>query len=354
MAEDVERTEDPTPRRRQEARKRGQIAVSQEVFVVANLVAVTLTLMALRDYPVRQALARVPRVWQPRVELDPAAAVELLRNAFGGGIAVVLPILGAAALAALVGGLVQTRGNVAPERARPKASKLSPAQNLSRVIKTNGPIELPKSLLKLAIVVGAVSYAIASNIEEYRGLPRLTLYPIIGFQLGVVLKALLAGSLGLIIVALMDYAYVYWKTERGLKMSKSEVKDEMRQSMGDPMVRARMQSLQFERARQRMMGDVPRADVVVTNPEHISVALAYKRGEMVAPRVVAKGGGFLAFRIREVAREAGVPVVENRPLARALYRSVRVGQSIPERLYEVVAEVLAYVYRLDRARGAAW
>ncbi len=120
------------------------------------------------------------------------------------------------------------------------------------------------------------------------------------------------------------------------------------------MVRARMLSLQLERARERMMDSVPKADVVVTNPEHISVALTYKRGEMSAPRVVAKGGGFLAFRIRELAREAGVPIVENPPLARALYRSVKVGESVPERLYEVVARVLAYVYRLDQARGTAW
>ena len=168
------------------------------------------------------------------------------------------------------------------------------------------------------------------------------------------LKALLVGTLALIIVAVIDYAYMFWKNEKGLKMSKSEVKDEMRQSMGDPMMRAHMLSLQLERARERMMDAVPKADVVVTNPEHISVALSYKRGEMFAPRVVAKGGGFLAFRIRDIAREAGVPIVENPPLARALYRSVRVGESVPERLYEIVAEVLAYVYRLDRSRGLAW
>ncbi|MEE9281584.1 MAG: EscU/YscU/HrcU family type III secretion system export apparatus switch protein [Myxococcota bacterium] len=354
MAEDVERTEDPTPRRRQQARKRGQIAVSREVFTVTNLLAVTLTLMALGDLPVRQALAKIPLVWHPRAELDPEAAIELLRIAFSAGIAVLIPILGMTVVAALVGGLIQTRGNIATEAAKPKASKLSPARNLSRIFKTNGPIELPKSLLKLAIVVGAVAYAIASNLEEYRGLPRLPLFPIIGFQLGIVLKALLAGALALIIVALIDYAYMFWRTEKGLKMSKSEVKDEMRQSMGDPMIRARMLSLQLERARERMIESVPKADVVVTNPEHISVALSYERDDMVAPKLVAKGGGFLAFRIREIAREAGVPIVENPPLAQALYRSVRVGDMIPVRLYEIVAEVLAYVYRLDRGRGVAW
>lgn len=354
MADDVERTEEPTPKRREKARKKGQIAVSQEVFVVANLLAVTLTLMALREAPIREALARVPRIWEPRTELDVAAAVQLLRTAFSGGIAVLLPILAATGAAALIVGLMQTRGNIATERLKPNPGKLNPLKNISRIVKTNAPIELPKSLLKLVIVISAVAYTITSNLDEYRGLPRLPLFPIISFQLGIVLKALLAGSLALIAVAIIDYAYTFWKTEKSLKMSRSEVKDEMRQSTGDPMVRARMLSLQLERARGRMMDSVPKADVIVTNPEHISVALTYKRGEMSAPRLVAKGGGFLAFRIRELARGAGVPILENPPLARALYRSVKVGESIPERLYEVVAQVLAYVYRLDQARGAAW
>ena len=354
MADDVERSEQPTPRRREQARKKGQIAISQEVFVVANLLSVSLTLLAIQDIPVREALKTIPQIWQPQIELDPAGASELLRTAFSGAAVVLLPILGAAAIAALIAGLIQTRGNIASERIKPKASKLSPAKNLSRIFKTSGPIEIPKSLLKLAIVVAAVGYTISSNFDEYRGLPRLTLFPIISFQLGMVVKAFIAGSLALIIVALIDYAYMFWKTEKGLKMSKSEVKDEMRQMTGDPLVRARILSLQFERARERMMEAVPKADVVLTNPEHISVALRYKRGDMAAPTVVAKGGGFLAFRIREIAREAGIPIVENPPLARALYRSVRVGESIPERLYEIVAEVLAYVYRLDRARGVAW
>jgi flagellar biosynthetic protein FlhB len=283
-----------------------------------------------------------------------AAAVQLLRTAFSGGIAVLLPILAATGAAALIVGLMQTRGNIATERLKPNPGKLNPLKNISRIVKTNAPIELPKSLLKLVIVISAVAYTITSNLDEYRGLPRLPLFPIISFQLGIVLKALLAGSLALIAVAIIDYAYTFWKTEKSLKMSRSEVKDEMRQSTGDPMVRARMLSLQLERARGRMMDSVPKADVIVTNPEHISVALTYKRGEMSAPRLVAKGGGFLAFRIRELARGAGVPILENPPLARALYRSVKVGESIPERLYEVVAQVLAYVYRLDQARGAAW
>jgi flagellar biosynthetic protein FlhB len=137
-------------------------------------------------------------------------------------------------------------------------------------------------------------------------------------------------------------------------MSRVEIKEERRQSEGDPHVKAHLRSMQFQRSRTRMIKAVPKADVVVTNPEHISVALLYLRPEMGAPKVVAKGAGFLAHRIREIAQMAGVPILENRPLAQTLYRSVKVGQMIPERLYRAVAEVLSFVYRLDRRRARAW
>jgi flagellar biosynthetic protein FlhB len=137
-------------------------------------------------------------------------------------------------------------------------------------------------------------------------------------------------------------------------MTRGELRDELRQNQGDPQVRARQLSLMLQRSLRRMLREVPRADVVITNPEHISIALRYRRAEMNAPTVVARGAGFVALRIREIARGAGVPLVENRPLARALYRGARVGQQVPQALFEAVAEVLAYVYRLDRSRGAQW
>jgi flagellar biosynthetic protein FlhB len=169
-----------------------------------------------------------------------------------------------------------------------------------------------------------------------------------------VIEMYIAAALALVVVAAADYAWIWWRTEQALKMTKSEIKDEARQTQGDPLVRARMRSLALERARRRMMADVAKADVVVTNPDHYAVALSYVRGEMRAPKVLAKGRGWIALRVREVAREAGVPIVENPPLARALYRSVRIGQAVPEKLYQAVAQVLAYVWRLDRARARAW
>jgi flagellar biosynthetic protein FlhB len=160
---------------------------------------------------------------------------------------------------------------------------------------------------------------------------------------------LLAQGVGILAtLAALDYFYQYWRNEKRLRMSRQQVKDEMREHEGDPLIKARLKSLRQNRARQRMMAEVAKADVVVTNPQRIAVALRYHVGEMAAPKVVGKGTGYIAQKIRELAREKKIPIVENKPLAQLLYRIVEVGQEIPEKLYRAVAEVLAYVYRIRR------
>jgi flagellar biosynthetic protein FlhB len=354
VADELEKTEQPTPKRHEEARRKGQIAVSTEVFTVANLLGVTLTLMAMSVSVIYQGMHTFHTLWTPRDELDVETASELLRIAFGAAAHVILPILLAAAGAALIVGLAQTKGNFSVYKLKPKASKLNPIKNLSRIFKKQAVIELPKSVFKVLIVGGVIWFTIERHFSDYPGVSRLPLMQIIGFQLSVVLEAYLAGALALVLIAGGDYAYQYWQVSKSLKMSKTEVREERRQMEGDPYLKAHQRSAQYERARTRMMEAVPKADVVVTNPEHISVALLYRRPEMSAPKVVAKGAGFLAHRIREIAQAAGVPIIENRPLAQSLYRWVKVNQMIPERLYQAVAEVLAYVYRLDRARARTW
>jgi flagellar biosynthetic protein FlhB len=354
VADDVEKTEQPTPKKRQEARREGQLAISQEVFTVANLLAVTAVLLFLGGTAVHQGMQLFQRALQLPDSFDPAVAAELLRQAFGAAGAVVLPVLGAAALAALIAGVAQTGGNLAPRRLKPKFSKLNPAQNLNRLIKHDAPMQLGKSLLKLVIVGGVIASVVIGQLGQYAGLSRLPLFEVIGFQLGTILHAFLAGCLALLVLAIADYAAERWRTEKQLKMSRQEVKDEARQSEGDPHLKSHMRSLRMERARTRMMDQVPEADVVVTNPDHFSIALLYRRATMRAPKVVAKGRGFIALRIRDIAQECGIPIVRNPPLARTLYRSVKVNQVVPEKLYEVVAELLAYVYRLNRTRTRAW
>jgi flagellar biosynthetic protein FlhB len=280
--------------------------------------------------------------------------MQLLALAAHATAVIVAPVLAASALAAIAIGELQTRGNLATERLSPSFSRLSPTSNFNRLFKRQAVIELPKSLLKIALVGSVIWMAVRSSVDDYLGLLYLPLVEILRFQIGTILHAFLVGCAVLVVIAAIDYAYQYWQTERALRMTKTEIKEERKQSEGDPMVKSRMRSLQFERARNRMMRAVPSADVVVTNPEHISIALKYERNSMAAPRVVARGAGWIALRIREIARESGVPVVENRPLARALYRSVRVGDYVPESLYKAVAQVLAYVYRLQPRKAQAW
>jgi flagellar biosynthetic protein FlhB len=165
-------------------------------------------------------------------------------------------------------------------------------------------------------------------------------------------KIILRTSWVLVVLAILDYVYQRWEHEKGLKMSRQEIKDEFRQTEGDPLIKARIKRIQREMARKRMMAKVPKADVVITNPDHIAVALEYNQSRMFAPVVVAKGAGFVAERIRELARQNNVPVIENKPLAQVLYKMVKVEEVIPENLYRAVAEVLAYVYGLKEKRVA--
>ena len=354
MADELDRTEKPTPKRREEARRKGQIAISQEIFTVANLFAVSLVLLTLGGTAAREGIRLFHRAWAPLEPFGPGLVAERLREVFGIAAAVMLPVLGAAATAAIIAGLIQTRGNIAPTKLRPKGSKLNPVSNLSRLVKQEAPILLGKSLLKLVVVGGVIGFVIYDRLDEYSGLSRLPLYQILGFQFGMVLRAFLAGCVAMLFIAAADYGVEVWKTEKALRMTRSDVKDEQRQAEGDPMIRARRRSLMLERMRSRMMDQVPKADVVVTNPEHIAVALIYQRDSMRAPKVAAKGRGFLAERIRDIAQQAGIPIVHNPPLAQTLYRSAKVNQIIPENLYQTVAELLAYIYRLDRARARAW
>jgi flagellar biosynthetic protein FlhB len=354
VADDVERSEEATPKRREEARREGQLAISQDAFIFANLTAVTLALLWTGQRALLESLGAFHTLWAPRSDLELGEAVELFRSAFAGGARIAAPMLLAALAAGVAIGLLQTRGNWAPARIRPKLSRLSPAQNWKRVLSPQAVIEAPKALLKLALlgtIVGAIAYA---RLAEYLGLSQLSALEAARYQCETLLLAFLAGCGALLVLAAADYAYQHHRHEQQLRMTPSDVKQERRQSEGDPLVRSRLRSLQLERARSRMMAEVPKADVVITNPEHFSVALRYQRPAMRAPQVLAKGRGLIALRIRELAREAGVPIVENPPLARALYRAVKVGCEIPDQLFQAVAQVLAYVHRLDPRRSRSW
>jgi flagellar biosynthetic protein FlhB len=206
--------------------------------------------------------------------------------------------------------------------------------------------------MKLSIVSYVAYVTVKGEIDGLPSLMDRSIGDITAYMGEISFKIILRTSWVLVVLAILDYVYQRWEFEKGLKMSRQEIKDEFRQTEGDPLIKARIKRIQREMARKRMMAKVPKADVVITNPDHIAIAIEYDQSKMFAPIVVAKGAGFLAERIRELARQNNVPVIENKPLAQVLYKMVKVEEVIPENLYKAVAEVLAYVYGLKDKRIA--
>lgn len=349
-----ERTEPATPRRREEARRRGQVFRSVELNAALVFLAVFGLLHFLGPGLARGIAAWSQALWADRPrdwsEGDVAAmateAVLAWARAAG-------PILIAGTLIPVAVSVAQTGPVFTAAALAPDFGQLSPARGLRRIFSLRAAVELLKALLKTA-VVGAVAVAtVRQAAGEFPAL--LDMEPAASAAAVVGWVERLAWRVGAAFLALAaaDYLYQRWEHERSLRMSREEIKHELKETEGDPQIRVLRRSRQRELARRRMIQDVARAHVVVANPDHYAVALRYDPVEMAAPVVVAKGKGYLALRIKEAARRHGVMVVEQPPLARALYRMVKVGQAIPEELYQAVAEVLAFVWRVRGYRGPA-
>jgi len=262
----------------------------------------------------------------------------------------VLPLMTVAVVAGLAANVAQVGFVISTETFKLDLAKLNPLSGFKRFVSLRMLIELPKSLLKM-LIIGTVTYlTLRSQWEAVPALVQAEAGEILAFAAACAAKICFYACLTLAGLAALDYGFQRWQHEKDLRMTKQEVKDEMRQAEGDPKIKARIRSAQMEIARRRMMAAVPQAAVVITNPTHLAVALKYEMGQMAAPQVVAKGAGFVAARIREIAQANGVPVIEQKPLARALFKAVDVGHSIPVELYRAVAEILAYVYRLKNQR----
>jgi flagellar biosynthetic protein FlhB len=234
-----------------------------------------------------------------------------------------------------------------------KLSKLNPISGMKRLASLKSLVELGKSIIKI-LFIGSIAYLLMiSDMQEFPSLIHQEVGQILVFIARVSLKICFFVCLAMIVLAVLDYIYQRWQYEQDLKMTKQEVKDEQKQSYGDPQVKSRIRAVQMEMARRRMMEAVPQADVVITNPTHLAIALKFDAREMIAPRVLAKGSGHIAQRIREIAVDNQIPLVEEKLLARALYKMVEIGDYIPAELYRAVAEVLAYVYRLKGMYGTA-
>ncbi|HHL39407.1 MAG TPA: flagellar biosynthesis protein FlhB [Deltaproteobacteria bacterium] len=351
MADDREKTEQPTSRRREEARREGNVATSREVstfFVVLGGLAL-LTLFGRMMMMEMSGFMKSSFGAIPATQLTPEQLYVLFRRAAGELLYILLPMLfvpffGVAAYL-LQNGLVLSTKPLAPN-----LSKLDPLQGAKRLFSLTALAELVKNLVKVSVLTFVVYQAVSSEWERIPSLVDVDTATTLVFMSGVSFTIVLRTLWVLAVIAALDYAYQKWSHERKLRMSKDEVKEEHKETEGDPIVKARIRSIQRSMARRRMMQEVPLADVVVTNPTHLAVALRYDREKAEAPLVVAKGSGLVAERIKEIARSHDVPVVENKPLARALFKAVEIGSEIPFNLYKAVAEVLAYVYRLKNRR----
>lgn len=352
----ADRTEPATPKRLEEARNKGQVPFSRDVsgtlvLAVAFLLALSPLAAALATSVVEQSRA----LWggyevHPRTLADFHA---LLLAHLGRTAAAGAPLLGLILLAGLLGSLVQVGPLFSTEAVAFKLDKIDPVKGLKRLVSPERAMELLKNLVKLVLVLGVSWLVLAPALSRILGLYLANVREAL-VAMGVLSRTLVAQLLiVLIALAALDLLWVRWRHQQRLKMTKQEVRDELRQREGDPEIRQRMRS-QRHLSHQRMLAEVAKSDVVVRNPDHYAVALRYERQAMASPQVIAKGRNQVALRILEAARRHGVPVVENAPLARLLYRTTRVGREIPEALYEAVAEVLAYVYRVDRRRAGAW
>jgi flagellar biosynthetic protein FlhB len=352
MAEsDGDKTEAPTARRRQEARDQGTIAKSPDLSSAALLIG-SLFLMKWFGLRLVGALRDVIAVMFSQGTFADASltrlAPKVLHSVGSVGIAMA-PLLGGAALIAIVVNVAQVGLYFNGSRLSPNFAALNPVRGLSKLFGGGqGTVHLLMSLGKV-ILVGMVGYsAVGSRIGQIISIARLSFVQIFSLGADVIFTIGIRIAILLLVLAIIDYVYQRNRIEKSLRMTKQEVKDEMRSMEGDPVMKQRRRQVAMERHMQRLKKEVPKADVIVTNPTHFAVALKYEEGKMRAPRLVAKGADLMAFRIRQLAVDNGVPIVERPSVARAIYRSVEVGEEIPEDLYSAVAEILAYVYELNK------
>jgi len=348
-----DRTEKATPKRRQDARKKGQVAQSREipsVMILMMSLGVFFFAGSWMFWNLADFMSSTLRSSAQLLIADiPDTTVFVLQTARA-IFKILLPLLLVVFVAGLAGNVVQSGFLLSSEALAPKWTKLNPASGLKRLFSLRSLVELVKSITKILFVATVAYLMIKQDLDLIPTLTQQSVLDIFAFAARVAFKICFNVCLALVLLAILDYAYQRWEHEKSLKMTKQEVKDENKQTEGDPKVKARIRSIQMETARQRMMAAVPEADVVITNPTHLAVALRFDGARMIAPQVIAKGAGYVAERIKQIAAENDVPLVEDKPLARALYKIVEIGNTIPADLYKAVAEVLAYVYRLRGTR----
>ncbi len=349
QTDDAQKTEDPTQKKLDEARSHGQVAISREINTWLMLAVGTLVIaMMLPAMMTQLRVALLPYIESPQLfSLDIGAMVHLIdRTLLKVFLVIFLPLLFFFVIA-LAGPILQNGLVFSPKALEVKWDKFNPASGVKRLFSLRQLVELPKGVVKLAIVGGVGIMALMPAFFSLDIVPSFALPDFLDALYKLILKMLVATLAAFFVIAVLDLVFQRFQHLKQLRMSRQELRDEFKQSEGDPAVRQRLRQVRQDRARARMIQAVPDADVVVTNPTHFAVALKYEPEAMGAPRLIAKGADLIALKIREVAEEHGIAIVENPPLARALYATVDLDEEVPAEHYQAVAEVISYVWNIE-------
>lgn len=350
MAEESfqEKTETATSKKREKAREEGQVAKSAEIASISVLLAGISVLSMFGTYfysklvQIMEGLSR----FQEIPEFDNQFCLSLLRQSVVYFLMFMMPLMGAVFLAAFISNFAQVGFHPSSKAISPKLSKFNIIKGFGRLLSLRSLVELAKTLVKLTVIGTVAYFAVRGEIDALLKLYDAEVAYIFLYVLKGFFKIFIWALIIMIVVAVVDFSYQKWQHEKDLKMTKQEVKEEHKESEGDPQIKSRIRSIQLQAARKRMMRAVPDADVVVTNPTHLAVAIQYNPLSMDSPLVVAKGAGPVAERIKAIAAENRIPVVENKELARNLYKTIEVGEPIGSEFFRGVAELLAYVYKM--------
>ena len=343
-----ERTEQATQKRRQEMRRKGRVARSAEVNSAVMLLAGFTVLMVFRQHIMSGFEDYLNGIFSQihLIDLNVNTTGGIFLHTISSFFSIMFPIFIVMAVVGILVNILQVGFLFSAEPVTPKIEKINPAEGFKRIFSRRSVETLVRDIIKIVVILWISISAIKGLLNSIMLVADSSVGDIVAFAGSTVFSIAMKILIGYFIIAILDYAFQRWDYERSMMMTRQEIREEMKQTEGDPLLRARVRSVQRELSRRRMMEGVPKAQVVITNPTHIAVALSYEIG-MNAPIVVAKGKNLIAEKIRSVAKEAGVPIVENILLAQSLYKAVDIGRPIPPELYTAVAEVLAYVYRIS-------
>ena len=345
-----EKTEMPTPKKLQELMESGQFARSQEVQTLVLLVAALLVLTIMTPKMVETFRIYMTATFQQlgTTRITPESFMGIFGHFILTADTLILPVMGAGLLGGLISGGMQSQFRASPKAIEPKFSKLNPLSGFKRIFSSQSVAKLVVSLMKFVVIFGFTYPALREVLEDPVFYTATDLMHLMAFMGDTAQNVGIRVIAGMVVIAACDYAYQNWKSEEDSKMTKQEIKDENKQVEGNLLIKGELRRRRRQMLMETLNSEVPQADVIVTNPTHLAIALKYDREAMGAPRVIAKGARYNALRIREIARKHEVPVVENKPVARLLFKNCKVGQEIIPELFAAVAEILAYVYRTNR------